>query len=609
MPLKTVHDTVRDAEQNYLTGSTTIGKYVEWSMYDTVETIDAYLNSKHISGPTDSLGREKPFFNIVTAAVNVWYRATDLDRKDVKILPDSSSDVALAFVATCLLQNWMREERFGVFLNDWGRALARYGSAVVKFVEKDGRLIPSVIPWNRFIADPVDFDAIPRIEKFYKTAEQLRAMPEFDQDEVGRLIDAMSSRKTLDGQKKDNVNDFIELYEVHGRLPASLLKDEPDADDDSFVQQMHVVSFVVNDEGEREDFTLYKGREAKDPYMLTHLIREDGRTLSIGAVEYLFDAQWMANHTMKQWKDQLDLASKLVFQTADENFTSRNVLRNVQVGDILIHKKEMPLSAVPNAGHDIQSAQLFLQEWNAAAQSVTSTPDALRGQTLPSGTPYSLGALLAQQGGSLFEMMVENKGLHLEDMMREYVIPFLKKKMDTSDEIAAILDEYSIAELDAMFVPAEATRRYNREAVSKVITALETDNLEELPLPYDPASGEAEVRKEFASLGNRRFLKPSDVDDKTWKDALDGLEMRVIVEVTNENRDKQALLTTLSAVLQTIAANPAVLQDPNARLVFNKILTETSTVSPLQLSAAASSPAPTPAPVPAMTSPPATPAV
>jgi hypothetical protein len=50
-----------------------------------------------------------------------------------------------------------------------------------------------------------------------------------------------------------------------------------------------------------------RARERKDPYMITHLIEEDGRTLSIGAVEYLFDAQWMQNHTVKNMKDLLDL--------------------------------------------------------------------------------------------------------------------------------------------------------------------------------------------------------------------------------------------------------------------------------------------------------------
>jgi len=138
-------------------------------MHDTVETIDAYLNSRHISGPKNSLGRDKPFFNIVTAACNIWWRATDLDRKDIRIIPDTASNVGVAFISTVRLQNWMKTARFGVFLNEWGRALSRYGSAVVKFVEQNGELVASVVPWNRFIADPVDFDAIPGIEKLYKT--------------------------------------------------------------------------------------------------------------------------------------------------------------------------------------------------------------------------------------------------------------------------------------------------------------------------------------------------------------------------------------------------------------------------------------------------------
>ena len=72
-------------------GVTTISEYVEFDMRDTLEKIDAYINSKHISGETDSLGREKPFFNIVNATVNVWYRATDIDRKNIRILASRSN--------------------------------------------------------------------------------------------------------------------------------------------------------------------------------------------------------------------------------------------------------------------------------------------------------------------------------------------------------------------------------------------------------------------------------------------------------------------------------------------------------------------------------------
>jgi len=57
-----IYNIVRDAKIDFTTGKTTLGKYVTWSLHENIEKIDAYINSKHISGETDSLGREKPFF-------------------------------------------------------------------------------------------------------------------------------------------------------------------------------------------------------------------------------------------------------------------------------------------------------------------------------------------------------------------------------------------------------------------------------------------------------------------------------------------------------------------------------------------------------------------
>ncbi len=588
---------VRKAEEDYTTGTTRIGKYVDFSMYETIERIDAYSNSKHISGAEDSLGREKPFFNIVTSAMNIWYRATDIDRKDIRILPDRLENTALAFVTTILLQNWMKESRFGVFLNQWGRALAKYGSAVVKFVEKDGKLVASVVPWNRFIADPVDFNGIPHIEKFYKTEAQLYKLAReagYDMDKVEALCRAVGTRKNLDGTNKDDVNDFIELYEVHGELSKAVYKKSKgeevlDGDDDIFFQQMHVVSFVAGDNDEYQDFTLFSGREKKDPYMLTHLIEEDGRTLSIGAVEYLFDAQWMQNHTIKNQKDVLDLASKLIFQTSDSAYLGRNVLSAIESGDIMIHKENMPLTQINNSKADIVALQNFGEQWRVLSNDLTSTPDALRGNTLPSGTPYSLGALLSQNSSSLFEIMTENKGLAIEDMMREFVLPYLKKQMDNKDEVVAVLDDAGLTEIDSMYVPKQAIKEYNKQFKESLMRG-------ELPDEFNQQAMEGAVRESLAPLGNKRYLKPDELDEKTWKDSIKDFEMKATVEVTTENTDKQAVLTTLSTVLQSIASNPTILQDPNAKMVFGKILEQTSVISPMQLATTTNQPVPTASP-------------
>lgn len=586
----TIFSLIRTAEQNYIVGNTKLSKYVNFSMLETINTIDAYINSKHTSGLTDSLGREKPFFNIVTAAINIWYRATDIDRKDIRLKATKMADSVAAFLGTIHLKTWMRRTNFGVFLNQWGRTLAQYGSAVVKFVEKDGVLYPQCIPWNRIIVDAIDFSANARIEKLYFTPAQLRMRKGYDQTAVENLITAVAARQTLDKETVDTIAGYIEVYEVHGELPLAFLKKDPTTitpeDKTTYRQQMHVVSFVQAREG-YDDFELYKGKEKQDPYMITHLIEEDGRTLAIGAVEYLFDAQWMQNHTVKNMKDMLDLSSKLIFQTTDSNLEGRNVLTAVEQGDIITTAANTALTQVNNGSHDLAALQNFAGQWRAMAQELTSTPDALRGNTLPSGTPYSLGALLNQNASSLFEIMTENKGLAIEKMMRVFVIPHLKTKLNNGDEIGAELDAEGIAQIDSMYIPKEAIRRENQRVISQVLTSAEQAAQGKMPGPTQPFNADTakqQVQSELASSGNMRFFTPDDAKKIQWNEVFKDFEWTCEVDVTDEETDKKTVLTTLNTVFQTIASNPMVLQNKNTVMLLGKILEATGTVSPIELS-------------------------
>lgn len=591
----TIAEIVRKAEQLDELGNTTISKYVDFSLRETIEKIDAYLNSKHISGDLDSMGREKPFFNIVTAAVNVWFRATDIDRKNIKVKATKSGDYTLAFLATILLQEWMKKNNFGVFLNEWGRVLARYGSAVVKFVEKGGELYSEVIPWNRLIIDPVDFENNIKIEKLWFTPSQLKKQKGYDKDLVDKLIENTTSKTLLgNGMKVNNKNEYIPVYEVHGELPLSLLTGN-DEDDETYVQQMHVITFTqTKDNGKGyDDYTLIAGREAKDPYMITHLIKEDGRSLSIGAVEHLFEAQWMCNHSVKQIKDQLDLASKLLFQTSDGNFVGQNVLSNIENGDILIHSVNQPLTQLNNKP-DIGAMQSYAQQWQALGNQINGISEAMMGQTQPSGTAWRQTQALLQESHSLFELMTENKGLYIEEMLTKYVIPNLKKKIDTADEISAILEDNQIKQLDQMYVPNQAIRLVN-EQIKKTILSGQI---------YDTTQQEAQIgavaqslQKDLSNLGNQRFIKPSDIKDTTWKEIMKNIEWELEFDITGESKDTQAVMATLTTVLQTIASNPMILQDPNAKMIFNKIIAETGAISPLEINQAQVQPAPQGVPV------------
>lgn len=587
-----IFEIIRKAENEYTSGSVKISEFVDWSLKDNVDKIEAYANSKHTTGDKDSLGRDKPFFNIVTAAINVWYRATDIDRANIRIKATKSADHTIATLADIKSKEWMRKTNFGVFLNEWGRTLAKYGSAVVKFVEKEGELIASVVPWNRIIVDPLDFDNNVKIEKLYMTPAQLRKNKAYDPKVVEALIDAQVTRKDLAGQQKDSKAEYIEIYEVHGELEEEYLLGEetPESENEKYVQQVHICSYVTGEKpGEYKDFCLYKGRE-DDPYMITHLIKEDGRVMAIGAVEHLFEAQWMVNHNEKNIKDQLDLASKLIFQTSDPNYIGQNT-HLLDTGSILTHEVNQPLTQLANNSHDIASLINSKQSWMNQGAEATSTPDAIRGNTMPSQTAARQVEALQQESHSLFELMTENKGLAIEDMWRRFVIPFIKKQLNTKEEIVATLDDHNIKQIDMMYVPNEAKRRL-AEQYKKELKALLTAPLEgEVPSINQPdqLTAEQQVASEMKNLGNQRYFKPDDLDEKTWKDVFNNFEWDVEVEVTNEQHDKQATLTSLATVLKTLASMG---DTENARLVLNKLLEETGVFSPMELVSSMTAPQP-----------------
>lgn len=592
-PVKSIGEIVREQEQAYTTGVTQISKHVSYSMHEVLETIEAYINSKFTSGQTDSLGREKPFFNIVTAAVNIWYRATDIDRKHIRIKATKSKDWLDSFIATVHLQRWMRVARFGVFLNKWGRTLSKYGSALIKKVEKDGELFLEVIPWNRSLVDSVDIDAGPIIEVIERSASQLRERVDthnYNASAVEELIEtAQKARETKDRRRKDNLNNFIKIYEVHGVFEKSLWSEKKE-DDGIYARQMHVISFVGNGRkngAEYRDFTLFKGLEKENPYKLTHLIEEDGRTLSKGAIEHLFEAQWMMNHTALQIKNQLDLASKLIFQTADVNFVGQNALAAIETGDILIHAPGQPINIIPNNAHDVTSLSNFSASWKTLANEIVGISEAMLGAAPKSGTAWRQTEAMLQESYNLFELMTENKGLAIEDMMREWIIPYLKKKMDTSEEVSATLEQSDIDKIDPMYIKNLSVEEVNKKIKQMLIDGIVPTSMDR---EFMLAKAQSDVQETLAQLGDQRFFKPSELSDKTWKEQFKDLEWDCEVDVTGEATNVQEALATLNTALKVVVT-PGFDQNKKAQAIVGKILEHSGAMSPIEYNAISSTPA------------------
>jgi hypothetical protein len=295
----------------------------------------------------------------------------------------------------------------------------------------------------------------------------------------------------------------------------------------------------------------------------------------------------MQNHSIKAIKDQLDLASKLIFQTSDPSFVGQNVLTAIETGDVLIHKINEPLTNIANNSHDITALQGFGEQWKRLGNEITGISESMLGQTAPSGTAWRQVDALLQENHSLFELMTENKGLALEEILRTFVIPYVKKQMNHSKEIAATLASYDVTKIDSTYIKNYSVQQSNKHILGSVLNRPLDQTLKD---PMMTPDQQAQLTSQYAgqaqqalqSQGGQRFFAPSEVDDTTWKELFKDLEWDLEVDVTNENLDKDAL-TTLNTMMITLGKNPNLLSDPRIQLLWNKMLEMTGAASTIEM--------------------------
>lgn len=559
-----IYSLIRTYREDYKTRNIKVAEGYDFNQYKKLNTVELYFNSRFETGQRDSQGIEKAFYNINKSRVLVEVRATDLDTKDIQIIdPENIQNDVKGMLFTKENKLWMKRSKFGVFLNKLGFAAAKYGGAVVKKTEHDGKLELHVIPWRDLTTDQTDILSGIIIERHFYTPAQLKAM-QGKWENIDEAIELAKQSKAQDYEEGsvDTQGDYVEVWEVHGELPDKFYEEgerETATSDEEYFRQMHVVVFgtVQNAMGQLEDqgVTLFKGREKENPYKYFNREEVPGRALGVGVVEELEQAQIWTNKAVNEEKKVMELASKIIFQQSGKGLV-KNILTDVDNGTVVDNKGQQitQLATVPSS---LPQFQNLVEKWNTQAERVTSTYAAMTGDNLPSGTAYRLGALQNQEANSQFEYLRENKGLFVVELYTDWVIPYLKKRL--KDEHILVSD-FSVEELqliDQSFAQYEAN-----EKIKEYL--LNPNNMQPLT-PEMIESFRSGAMELVGKTKNRRGIKVPKgyYDDAEWK--LD-------IIVTNEQRIKAVYLETLSNILQTVAGNPAILTDPTLSKIFNEIM-------------------------------------
>ena len=556
-----IYGLVQDYRNNYKYEFIKLADGYEFSQYQQLNLIELYFNSRFETGPKDSQGVTKAFYNINKSRVQVETRATDIDTKDLQITTDDMDQYTKAMLFSKENKKWIKEAQIGKFLNEAGFTASKCGGVLIKKTEKKGVLNLSVVPWKYLTTDQTDIMNGIIIEQHYYTPSQLLKMKDSGWENLNEAIQTAKQSKAQNYETGTvpTQGEYIEVWEVHGEMPTYFMTGEyPDPANIEYSRQIHIITGLttasVNNGSQNisQGITLFKGLEKENPYKYYNRQKVDGRALGVGVVEDCQQAQVWTNKAINEEKKVMELAGKVIFQQQGKGVV-KNILSDVDNGAILDNKGAI-ISQLQSTPTSLPHFQNLIDKWNTQAERVTSTFAAVTGADQPSGTPYRSVALQNQEANSQFEYLKENFGLFLQEVYMDWVFPYLTRKLKDPHTLTSDFSVEELQIIDESFINYNVNQHIKEQILSgKIVTQEQIDGAKDF------------YREFIQKTSNKRGLTIP-------KGYYDGIEWKLDIHITNEQRIKAVYLETLSNILTTVAQNPAVLTDPKMSQIFGEIM-------------------------------------
>ena len=504
----------------------------KFSQKKTLDKIELYHNSQFETGNLDSQGFYKFFYNINQFPVDVEAKGTDIDTKDYLFLPPDGA--AKSYVGPFLMQeeftDWARDNHWGRKLNEIVYSRPKYGSVVLKKVKNTIKQVNLHNLVNNPTVDLLWKDSV--VENHIWTSQELSDMP-YDQDKIQEVIDLY---------EKNSEENQILGREFYGWIKLSDIEDEYKGKKDKTAYCMVVAAGVektetLNDKSEINlGIVLYwkeiKAPTEKDlgdfPYRENHRRKIHGRWLGIGKVEELFDPQIRMNELQNIKGKGLYNSALQIYQSRDQT-VARNLLEDLVNGEIM--RVDSEITPVNTAKIDLGAFQQEEQRWDKNIQERSFTFESETGESMPSGTPFRLGALLSAKSGGFFNLQREDIGLFLVEIFYEVMIPLFKKDKRQKHTLMLPIDGKGMEE--------------------KLNDIVEWLLQEEIKAGKVPDSLELRRNAIREKIVKRKFL-PVEVPDSYY----DLVDPRIKLVITDEQMDYSKKLETLTNLFTAVAQDP-----------------------------------------------------
>lgn len=527
-----------------------------WNLTDTLRKIDLYYNSQFESGNKDRHNRRKFFYNIVKPACDVASKFIDLDTKNILLYSEKAGDDLRVWLMRRDLQNWMKNEEFGVLINELGTAYPKDGHLVVKRNKGEH--------WKRVKLVNLRLD--PSVSCLEDSPFVYELLMMTRREIQGMNWDKQAVKQLLNSHPEDA---YVLIYECYDYNFSSGKKWVRTFRAD-FLRKKTKEGWIETKESQinaTDEFlpglVLYQDEVDELPYREKKWEEVEGRWLGMGFVEYLFDNQIRQNELANTKARSLEISSIHLFQSADE-LIARNVIDELDNGDIL--RTSSGITPVANEERNLAAWNTEEARWDLNSERKTFSFDITRGEELPSGTPLGVAKISAGMVESYFALKRENFGLFLKDIIMNDVLPSFKKQNRKEHLMKFFSTDEEIERLRQVVVDSKLRK-----------------SIWDYALKSGTIPSRAAIEMEKFKLENS-LKRRKDIDLTIPDSFYEDLKTWVEINITGEEMDVANTMQTLLTALTTMASNPAVLQDKAIRKTFFKIL-ELAGVSPVELGA------------------------
>lgn len=538
-----------------------------YSQSQLINEINCARLSRYVSGnASDDIIGAFPYDNISKYRIRLEARATDFDTSHITIDPLNGSREArvAAMVSTKALQKHMREIKFGNTLNKITDVLPEYGGVLVKKT-KDG---VHVVPWENVVTDMSNIMSGVIIERHYLLPSELKKMGWQNVDEVISTASAKKRKvdmKDTNAENTETISELIEVWEIHGEITQTMYDYaesvfeeteytyDPKKDTEFVSAQIILAPQGKNEDGDMQGIYLQVNEEGplEDTYRYKARNPHTGRGLGQGQVEELGEHQRWHNFYKTEEARAVAIGGKVLFVTDDGNVVDTIYDTGIDHGTILKvgeGKMFQQASTIPNS---VPLYSTIRSEWSDSGDKLTNSFAVALGSQEFSDTPFKAQYLQDINSNSQFKQYYEEISEELvSPIVQEWLLPTALKNAAKDGEIYETFSRQELDLIDEVIVEASLTDELARMTLDKQVVSPEM--VEQL---------RQSMRTQLNKTGAKRQI--TDIQKFIQKDAIG----KVVIHVSDEQKNKRALFESYSNALQLFAEN-----DPARLAIRDRIL-------------------------------------